>query len=98
MSNIKNYRLVYLVRTNGGGVDGRDPSDKPSITFASFDPDVAKGRCNAWSKTYVESLDVVEARKSAMAKLSPIDQLVLGLTSESLPERVRIGTGRLTNC
>jgi hypothetical protein len=99
MSNVKNYRLVYLVRTVGGGVDGRDPSDKPCVTFASFDPDVAEGRCNAWSKTHVESLDIIETRKRAMDKLSPVERLVLGLTGESLPEPVRAPNPvRLTNC
>jgi hypothetical protein len=77
----KNFRVVFLVHSAGGGVDGRDPSDKPRLVWATYDQEAAQKCCEKWNvkEPKVEAVDVNEAKRKALAKLSELDRLVLGL-------------------
>ena len=75
-------RIVYSVVTVGGGEDGRDASDKGGhVVFATFDKTAAEKRKGSDSrlKTVMEAVDLTAVKKAAMAKLTPLDCLVLGL-------------------
>lgn len=77
-------KIVYIVWTSGGGVDGMDRSDKSKPRFASFDKQVAESELGHWDRKELEKavIDVEAARKEALAKLGPVDRLVLGLNPE----------------
>jgi hypothetical protein len=73
-------KIVYLVVTKSGGIDGRDSSDPGGqIRYASFDKGRAKINVDAWSTLESRIIDVAEATETALAKLDPIDRLILGI-------------------
>jgi hypothetical protein len=77
-------RIVYEVVTKPGGVDGRDPDDKGGVVrFAAFTRGAAEEAVDAWSEVRARVVDLKEARREALAKLSPLDRLVLGLAESS---------------
>lgn len=76
-------RIVYLVVTQPGGVDGRDHSDKGGhIMHATFDSREAGQLTRQGHDTVKkEVVNTVQARRVALAKLSPLDKLILGIES-----------------
>lgn len=80
-------KIVYTVWTSGGGVDGRDPSDVPRARFATFDKLEAEDAVGTWDQKSIRSeiVDIEMAKKEALAKLSAVDRLVLGLLPEKAP-------------
>jgi hypothetical protein len=73
--------IVYVVVTNPGGVDGRDPTDKGGVVrFASELKAEAEKKKNEWSKVEPRVINFDEAQAKALAKLDPLDRLVMGLT------------------
>jgi hypothetical protein len=73
-------KILYTLVTNSGGVDGRDHMDKGGvIVLATFNEHEAREKLNGWCRIEKTVIDVGEQRAAAMAKLSKIDQLVLGL-------------------
>lgn len=76
-----NDKIVYSVITQGGGIDGRDPSDKPRVKLCSFDKEFAESKITVWDQKELktEVVDIKKAKVAALKKLSPLDKLVLGL-------------------
>lgn len=74
--------IVYLVNALSGGVDGLDHTDKGGLVKAYwFRPD-AEGYVKTDTRYEIkpEVIDVDKAQHAAIAKLSPLDLLVLGIT------------------
>lgn len=73
-------RIVYLVVTEPGGVDGRDASAKGGqILLATFNKAEAEARKDGWSRIETKAIDMIDAREKLLRKLSPLDLLVLSL-------------------
>jgi len=72
-------RIVYLVVTEPGGVDGRDASASGGVIFATFDKGEATSIVGRDSRNRLETkvVDIVEARTKLLRKLSPLDRLLL---------------------
>lgn len=72
-------KIIYTLVTKGGGVDGRDFTDKGGkVIAASYDKAVLQKNKNLpWCNIVPQVVDIDAARKSALAKLSPVDKLVL---------------------
>jgi len=72
-------RIVYTVRTAPGGVDGRDHTDKGGTLVAAsyYKSDVAKYENDTRYRVKPIVLNLANARAKALAKLDPIDRLVL---------------------
>jgi len=77
MSHVVVYTLISL----GGGVDGRDHTDKGGqLSGAYLDEAKAKSAKNApWCKLVPQAIDMDQAKHEALAKLNPLDRLALGL-------------------
>lgn len=85
-------RIVYLVITEPGGVDGRDHTAKGGeIVFATFDKGQAMSRKDGWTRVESRVIDVVEARKQLLRKLSALDRLLLAAVPESSSAPAGIG-------
>ena len=69
-------RILYTKVSNGGGVDGRDPTYKGGhVSVASFDKrDVKK---DGWSTVHMEAVDTLELLRLAKNKLTVVDILIL---------------------
>ncbi len=68
--------IVYVKKTKAGGVDGKDHTDKGGlIVKASYKP-LPSDHYYTLEKRVIE---VNKAKKEALAKLNPIDRLVLGV-------------------
>lgn len=74
-------RIVYTLVTQGGGVDGRDSTDKGGkVTGAYFDRLQAERDGNKpWCDVVAIVIDDAKTKREALAKLSPVDKLILGL-------------------
>ena len=74
-------RIVYKLISRGGGIDGRDHTDQGGELRAAFwSREEAEKAPNApWCKVEPEVCNVEALRRYALAKLNPIDLLVLGL-------------------
>ncbi len=74
-------RIVYVLISNGGGVDGMDRSDKGgAIMDASFNEEEVKKNPNLpWGTIKKRVYNMKEAKTKAMRKLNKVDKLVLGL-------------------
>lgn len=74
-------RIVYLVVTQSGGVDGRDHTDKGGhIMHATFDSrEAAALTRQGWDTVKKEVVEMTRARHTALAKLNPLDKLILGI-------------------
>ena len=73
-------KIVYLVASNPGGVDGRDHTDKGGIIkFASFDKAKAESQLTGWHSLKKQVIDTMQVESEALAKLTEIENLVLGL-------------------
>jgi hypothetical protein len=74
-------KIIYLLVSTGGGVDGRDHTDKGGrILAATYDKagfDKHPGR--PWARIESRVVDMELARRYALAKLTPLDKLVLDL-------------------
>lgn len=79
---ISEDKIVYLVVTVGGGVDGRDASDKGgSVVLATFDKAEATARLDGWTKLETKVVDLHAEYKRVLHKMSEYDKLVLGIGS-----------------
>lgn len=74
-------RIVYVLVTEPGGVDGRDFEDKGGdVRAASYDKGVLEHYPNRpWCRLEARVVNIEDARRSALHKLDPIDKLVLEL-------------------
>lgn len=74
-------KIVYLLISNGGGIDGMDRNDKGGdIVAASFDfDDIDKHANKPWGHLVKRVVNIEDARKDALKKLTPVDKLVLDL-------------------
>lgn len=71
--------IVYTIVSNGGGVDGRDPSDKGgNVTRAYLDRENAN-KCPTlpWGKIVPIVVDLKEVAKEAMESLTPVQRLAV---------------------
>lgn len=75
-------KIAYTLVTKGGGVDGRDHTDKGGVILAaSFDKkQLEKNKNLPWCDIKAEVLDEEKAMREALRKLSPVDKLVLGIS------------------
>lgn len=75
-------KIVYTLVNRPGGVDGRDASNKGgNIAGAFFSREEAtKHGAAPWCDVVPIVVNEATARREAMAKLSAVDKLVLGLT------------------
>ncbi len=72
-------RIVYLLVTNPGGIDGMDASDKGGrIVDASFEKSDIESALNGWYRLQTCVVDEDASKREALKKLSPVDRLVLG--------------------
>ena len=87
-SNVRMYdpsegvdKIVYTLIGKGGGVDGMDRNDPPGqLMDASFSKsDLLENQNLPWGDIKPQVVNLKEARKKALAKLDPIDKLVIGL-------------------
>lgn len=74
-------KIIYLLISKGGGVDGMDFTDKGGqMRAAAFDREtLEKHPGKPWADIEARVVDVEKTRKAALAKLNPLDKLVLGL-------------------
>lgn len=74
-------KIVYQLITRGGGIDGRDHMDKGGlVTAAFFERQCAENNPNRpWCEIVPLVVDISKQRREALAKLSPVDKLILGL-------------------
>jgi hypothetical protein len=74
-------RIVYTLVTRGGGIDGMDHTDKGGqVVFATYDRKQAEAHSSKpWCELVPIVVDVHAGRRTALAKLSPVDKLVLNL-------------------
>lgn len=76
-------KIIYLVVSEPGGIDGRDFTDKGGrIKFASFDRSSAEAKLDAWHKLKLKAVSEEELDKIknlAFEKLDKVEQLVLGV-------------------
>lgn len=72
-------KIVYMLVTKGGGIDGRDHTDKGGeIIAASFSTaKLQKNKNLHWCNIVPVVIDDEKGKKQAMAKLSPVDKLFL---------------------
>jgi hypothetical protein len=72
-------KIIYTLVSKGGGVDGRDFTDKGGkVIAASYErKDLEKNKNLPWCDIVPQVVDIEKATKSALAKLSPVDKLVL---------------------
>ena len=85
MKNLNKHTVVYLRVSKPGGQDGGDFSDKGGIVTGAF-VDETDAQC-PWSTVRPEAVDLDSVRKDAIAKLSPLERLALGLTPEPVASR-----------
>lgn len=75
-------KIVYKVVSAPGGVDGMDPKAKGGqVLLATFDKAEADSKIGRDSRYLLEK-DVVnteEVKKEALAKLTKVDRLILGV-------------------
>jgi hypothetical protein len=75
---MSNDRIVYTVVSDPSGCDGMDmfPS---TILLVTFDRNEADRKANTDSRYLLKKhiIDIDDARKAALAKLTPIDILIL---------------------
>lgn len=76
--------IIYTLIAKGGGIDGRDHTDKGGqIMNASFmKSDLLKDKNLPWGDIKAEVVNLKDARRTALAKLTKVDKLVLGLEKE----------------
>ncbi len=74
-------KIVYVLITQPGGVDGRDHTDNGgTMMMASYDKSqLEKSKALPWCKIESMVVDVERAKKKALFKLNPIDRLMLGI-------------------
>lgn len=71
-------KIVYLIVSKGGGIDGMDHKDKGGkIVYASYEKN--QGELNPWTERRADVVDVVEQRRKSLRKLDALDKLVLGI-------------------
>lgn len=82
-------RIVYVLVSTGGGVDGLDHTDKGGQDLeAFFDIESAeKSPKYHYAKIEKRVVEFDDARKEAIAKLNPIDKLVLGVGAPKMTHR-----------
>lgn len=75
-------RIAYLVNAVPGGVDGRDHTDKGGLVKAYWQRAEAEGYVKTDTRYEIkpEVVDVDKAQSAAVAKLTPVDLLVLGIS------------------
>ena len=74
-------RIIYLVKTEPGGCDGMDHTDKGGqLVSATFDRAEAEKFIGKDSRYHLEPtvVDMEKAHKGAIAKLNLLDRLILG--------------------
>lgn len=74
-------RIVYLVKTEPGGEDGRNPADKGGqLMLATFSRSEAEKFIGKDSRYRLAPtvVDVDKAHQTALAKLDKLDRLILG--------------------
>ena len=79
---MSNDKIVYIITSAGGGQDGLDHTDKGGrMLSAFFDREPAEKKIGHDSRYILTPtvIDVVKARQTAIAKLDPLDRLILGL-------------------
>lgn len=93
VSDDKDDKIVYLVVTQPGGIDGRDHTAKGGdVALATFDKAEALAKIGngSWYRLETKVVDVVAARREVLNRLSPLDRLLLK-TPEALGS---LGIGR----
>ena len=82
-------RIVYVLVSTGGGVDGIDSTDKGGQDLeAFFDIDSAqKSPKFHYARIDKRVVEVEDARREAIKKLNAVDQLVLGVNAPKMTHR-----------
>jgi len=82
-------RIVYVLISNAGGVDGLDHNDKGGREIeASFEEGaLEKSRNLPWCSIEKRVVELNHAKKEAMDKLTATDKLVLGLLPSQQSKR-----------
>jgi hypothetical protein len=71
-------QIVYTLVSKGGGVDGRDFTDKGGkVLAASFDKKDLEKRNNPWAEIKSEVIDVDAEARVLLNKLTPLELLIL---------------------
>lgn len=73
--------IVYKLVSVGGGIDGRDHTDTGGEVVAAFltRDEAERAPCRPWAKVVPEVVDLAAVRVAAMARLTPIEKIALGL-------------------
>lgn len=83
-TQVMDERIVYMVKSKPGGVDGRDASDKGGkLMHVAMNRGSAEALNAGWYAVTAEVVDFVQAEKDALAKLTPLDYMVLQLRTFS---------------
>lgn len=92
-NNEDNDVIVYTLLSKGGGVDGRDHTDKAGklMDAAYYRQTLEKSGNRAWGDIVPTVVNLKEARRKALDKLDPIDKLILGLNETPKARVVRKG-------
>lgn len=78
-------RIVYEIVTTGGGADGRDYNDKGgTVVAAYYDKGLATNHVGKDERFRLQPtvVDVSEVRKGILARLTPVERLILDPDSQ----------------
>jgi hypothetical protein len=75
-------QIVYVIESEPGGIDGKDPSDKGAMIAAMWYRDEAEARFKNDKRYRIRPIivDVDETCQNALKKLNAVERLCLGLT------------------
>lgn len=73
--------IVYQLVSIGGGIDGTDHTDKGGKVLEAYKTrqEAEQSKVKPWCKIEPIVVDMQQAKKLAMFKLSALDKLALGL-------------------
>lgn len=82
-------RIVYVLVSTGGGVDGMDHTDKGGQDLEAFFNIESARKSPKFHYARIDKrvVEVEEARKEAIAKLNPVDRLILGVDAPKMTHR-----------
>ena len=91
MSKFTTDKIVYIVRSNDGGIDGMS-KEKGSDKFASFDKREAEAKVDSWSTLRLEALSADQQNsivRQAKEKLTPVELLLLEAAIIALKDKIK---------
>lgn len=81
--------IVYLVVSNGGGIDGRDHTDKGGkVLYASHYKESAEKKVTGWSHFEARVVDHTEICKKVVHKLDSLERMSMRIMGNKVLREV----------